>query len=95
MDNVRGLPAQLADLHTAAVSVSAVTVVVLLAWPRLPGRVGRGLRKVLTALTAVAAATILAVVAGIGVPRVDLPSWSSHALPGLPEDPSSASPSAS
>ncbi|WP_241838048.1 bifunctional SulP family inorganic anion transporter/carbonic anhydrase [Streptomyces sp. CB03234] len=87
VDNVRGLPAQLADLHTAAVSVSAVTVVVLLAWPRLPGRVGRGLRKVPAALTAVAAATILAVVAGIGVPRVDLPSWSSHALPGLPEGP--------
>ncbi|WP_241518658.1 SulP family inorganic anion transporter [Streptomyces sp. CB03238] len=87
VDNVRGLPAQLAGLHTAAVSVSAVTVVVLLAWPRLPGRVGRGLRKVPAALTAVAAATILAVAAGIGVPRVDLPSWSSHALPGLPEGP--------
>ncbi|WP_244375694.1 bifunctional SulP family inorganic anion transporter/carbonic anhydrase [Streptomyces ficellus] len=87
VDNVRGLPAQLADLHTAAVSVSAVTVLVLLAWPRLPGRVGRGLRKLPAALAAVALATLLALAAGIGVPRVDLPSWSSHALPGLPEGP--------
>ncbi|WP_435848918.1 bifunctional SulP family inorganic anion transporter/carbonic anhydrase [Streptomyces lavendulocolor] len=85
--NFLGLPAQLADLHVAAVSVSAVTVVVLLAWPRLPGRAGRVLRKVPAALTAVAAATVLAIAAGIGVPRVDLPSWSSHALPGLPEGP--------
>ncbi|MEV3990051.1 bifunctional SulP family inorganic anion transporter/carbonic anhydrase [Streptomyces sp. NPDC049837] len=87
VDNFLGLPGQLADLHTAAVSVSAVTVVVLLAWPRLPGRVGRALRTVPAALAAVAAATVLAVVAVIGVPRVDLPSWSSHALPGLPEGP--------
>ncbi|WP_373297664.1 SulP family inorganic anion transporter [Streptomyces lavendofoliae] len=85
--NFLGLPSQLAELHTAAVSVSAVTVVVLLAWPRLPGRAGRVLRKVPAALTAVAAATVLAIAAGIGVPRVDLPSWSSHALPGLPEGP--------
>ncbi|MER7110152.1 bifunctional SulP family inorganic anion transporter/carbonic anhydrase [Streptomyces sp. NPDC000229] len=87
VDNVLGLPSQLADLHTAAVSVSVVTVIVLLVWPRLPGRVGRGLRKAPAALAAVAAATVLAVAAGIGVPRVDLPSWSSHALPGLPDGP--------
>ncbi|MFF8291341.1 bifunctional SulP family inorganic anion transporter/carbonic anhydrase [Streptomyces sp. NPDC016309] len=87
VDNFLGLPSQLADLHTAAVSVSAVTVVVLLVWPRLPGRAGRGLRKIPAALVAVAAATVLAVAAGVGVPRVDLPSWSSHALPGLPEGP--------
>ncbi|MFF8831766.1 bifunctional SulP family inorganic anion transporter/carbonic anhydrase [Streptomyces sp. NPDC015131] len=87
VDNFLGLPAQLADLHPAALSVSAVTVVLLLAWPRLPGRAGSVLRKVPGALAAVAAATVLAVAAGISVPRVDLPSWSSHALPGLPEGP--------
>ncbi|WP_235023830.1 bifunctional SulP family inorganic anion transporter/carbonic anhydrase [Streptomyces sp. WAC05374] len=87
VDNFLGLPGQLADPHMAGLFVSAVTVALLLLWPRLPGRVGRGLRTVPAALAAVAAATALAVVAGIGVPRVDLPSWSSHALPGLPEGP--------
>ncbi|MGW0119036.1 SulP family inorganic anion transporter [Streptomyces sp. NPDC003327] len=85
--NVRGLPAQLADLHPAALAISAVTVAVLLLWPRLPGRAGRLARKVPAALVSVVGATVVAVVAGLAVPRVDLPSWSSHALPGLPEGP--------
>ncbi|WP_167365943.1 SulP family inorganic anion transporter, partial [Streptomyces europaeiscabiei] len=48
--NIGALPAQLARLHPAAVSVSALTLVLLLAWPRLPGRVGRQLRTVPAAL---------------------------------------------
>ncbi|MFF4324232.1 SulP family inorganic anion transporter [Streptomyces sp. NPDC001568] len=85
--NVQGLPGQLADLHPAALGVSALTVCVLLAWPRLPGRVGAALRKVPAALAAVAAATAFAALAGLTLPRVDLPSWRSHALPELPEGP--------
>ncbi|MCK8677961.1 bifunctional SulP family inorganic anion transporter/carbonic anhydrase [Streptomyces lichenis] len=85
--NVLGLPAQLADLHPAALSVSLVTIAVLLLWPRLGGRIGHALRKAPAALVAVGAATLLAVLGGIAVPRVELPSWSSHALPGLPEGP--------
>ncbi|MFG3495655.1 bifunctional SulP family inorganic anion transporter/carbonic anhydrase [Streptomyces sp. NPDC047928] len=85
--NALGLPGQLADPHTAALSVSVLTVVVLLVWPRLPGRGGRIVRKVPAALVSVAAATVLAWAAGMHVPRVDLPSWSSHALPGIPEGP--------
>ncbi|MGW0364866.1 bifunctional SulP family inorganic anion transporter/carbonic anhydrase [Streptomyces sp. NPDC002990] len=85
--NVRGLPGQLADLHPAALGVSALTLLVLLTWPRLPGRTGRALRKVPAALAAVAAATAVATLAGLTLPRVDLPSWSSHALPELPEGP--------
>ncbi|MEV0778870.1 SulP family inorganic anion transporter [Streptomyces sp. NPDC050428] len=85
--NVQGLPAQLADLHPAAVSVSALTVVVLLAWPRIPGRAGRIVRKVPAALAAVAAATAVAAFAGLRLDRVDLPSWSSHVLPELPHGP--------
>ncbi|MFE9134982.1 SulP family inorganic anion transporter [Streptomyces sp. NPDC007355] len=87
IDNVLGLPAQLADIHAAGLAVSALTVVVLLCWPRLPGRVGRLVRKVPAALVAVAGATAAAAFAGLAVPRVDLPSWSSHALPGMPEGP--------
>ncbi|MER6446283.1 SulP family inorganic anion transporter [Streptomyces venezuelae] len=85
--NVRGLPAQLADLHPAALGVSALTLAVLLAWPWLPGRAGRVLRKAPAALAAVAVATAAAALAGLALPRVDLPSWRSHALPELPDGP--------
>ncbi|MCX5377529.1 SulP family inorganic anion transporter [Streptomyces sp. NBC_00091] len=85
--NVLGLPAQLADPHPAALAVSALTLCVLLGWGRLPGRVGRALRKVPAALAAVASATAFAALAGLTLPRVDLPSWRGHALPELPEGP--------
>ncbi|MFD9368969.1 SulP family inorganic anion transporter [Streptomyces sp. NPDC060020] len=85
--NVLGLPAQLADLHPAALGVSALTLAVLLAWPWLPGPAGRVLRKAPAALAAVAAATAAAALSGLALPRVDLPSWRSHALPELPEGP--------
>ncbi|MFD6968856.1 SulP family inorganic anion transporter [Streptomyces sp. NPDC059979] len=85
--NVLGLPSQLADLHPVALGISALTMIVLLGWPRLPGRVGRALRKVPAALAAVATATVFAALAGLSLPRVDLPSWSSHALPEMPEGP--------
>ncbi|MFD5523449.1 SulP family inorganic anion transporter [Streptomyces virginiae] len=85
--NVLGLPAQLADLHPVALGVSALTLVVLLGWPRLPGRAGRALRKLPAPLAAVAAATAFAALAGLSLPRVDLPSWRSHALPEMPEGP--------
>nr|WP_167029430.1 SulP family inorganic anion transporter [Streptomyces liangshanensis]QIQ03485.1 transporter [Streptomyces liangshanensis] len=85
--NVKGLPAQLADLHPGALSVSAFTIVVLLAWPRIPGRGGRIVRKVPATLAAVALATSVAAVFGVSLPRVDLPSWRNHALPELPEGP--------
>ncbi|MFJ8535763.1 bifunctional SulP family inorganic anion transporter/carbonic anhydrase [Streptomyces sp. NPDC093591] len=87
LDNLRALPAQLANLHPAAVSVSALTLALLLLWPRIPGRVGRLLRKVPAALVAVTGATATASLAGLTLPKVDLPSWSSHALAGLPEGP--------
>ncbi|MEV7567167.1 SulP family inorganic anion transporter [Streptomyces tanashiensis] len=87
VDNALGLPAQLAHTQPAALVISALTVAVLLCWPRLPGRAGRLARKTPAALVAVAGATAVAALAGLAVPRVDLPSWSSHALPGLPEGP--------
>ncbi|MEU9082444.1 SulP family inorganic anion transporter [Streptomyces sp. NPDC048357] len=85
--NVQGLPGQLADLHPVALGISVLTLIVLLGWPRLPGRTGRALRKVPAALAAVATATAFAALAGLSLPRVDLPSWRSHALPELPEGP--------
>ncbi|MFI2202926.1 bifunctional SulP family inorganic anion transporter/carbonic anhydrase [Streptomyces sp. NPDC020192] len=85
--NLRALPAQLARMHPAAVSMSALTFVLLLTWPRLPGRTGRLLRRVPAALVAVAGATAAAPLAGLALPRVDLPSWSGHALPEPPAGP--------
>ncbi|MER6532973.1 SulP family inorganic anion transporter [Streptomyces sp900105755] len=85
--NVLALPAQLANLHPAAVVISALTLALLLGWPRIPGRAGRLLSAVPAALVAVAGATAAASLTGLALPRVDLPSWSSHALAGLPEGP--------
>ncbi|MER6027412.1 SulP family inorganic anion transporter [Streptomyces sp. NPDC001851] len=85
--NLRALPAQLAHLHPAAVSMSALTIALLLTWPRLPGRAGRLLRGVPASLVAVTGATATAALTGLTLPRVDLPSWRSHALAGLPEGP--------
>ncbi|OON81037.1 SulP family inorganic anion transporter [Streptomyces tsukubensis] len=87
LDNLLGLPAQLADVHWSALSMSALTLAVLFLWPRLPGRGGQLARKVPAALIAVVAATAVASFAGLSLPKVDLPSWSNHALPGLPEGP--------
>lgn len=87
LDNLRVLPSQLTGLDPAALAVSALTLALLLSWPHLPGRPGGLLRKVPSALVAVAGATAVASLAGLVVPRVDLPSWRSHALAGLPEGP--------
>ncbi|WP_405535995.1 SulP family inorganic anion transporter [Streptomyces sp. NBC_00075] len=87
LDNLRALPAQLAGLDPDAVSMSVLTLTLLLLWPRLPGRAGSMLRKVPAALVAVTGATLTAALAGLSLPKVDLPSWRSHALAGLPEGP--------
>ncbi|MFD9319265.1 SulP family inorganic anion transporter [Streptomyces sp. NPDC060053] len=87
LDNLRALPAQLAGLQPAAVAMSTLTLTLLLLWPRIPGRVGRLVQKVPAPLVAVTGATATAALTGLTLPKVDLPSWSSHALAGLPEGP--------
>ncbi|GAA2581853.1 bifunctional SulP family inorganic anion transporter/carbonic anhydrase [Streptomyces lienomycini] len=86
-DNLVALPAQLANLHPADVAVSVLTLTLLLLWPRVPGRAGRLLGKLPAALIAVAGATAVAALTGLRLPKVDLPSWSSHALATLPDGP--------
>ncbi|MEU5179523.1 bifunctional SulP family inorganic anion transporter/carbonic anhydrase [Streptomyces longwoodensis] len=85
--NLLALPAQVAAGRPAALVVSALTLTLLFLWPRLLGRAGRLLRKVPAALVAVSGATAVAALTGLTLPRVELPSWSSHALAGLPEGP--------
>ncbi|MFG2370384.1 bifunctional SulP family inorganic anion transporter/carbonic anhydrase [Streptomyces sp. NPDC048504] len=85
--NLRALPAQLADLHPADVAMSMLTLALLLLWPRVPGRLGHLMRKIPAALVAVAGATLTASLTGLSLAKVDLPSWSSHALAGLPKGP--------
>lgn len=85
--NLASLPHQLTHFHPAALAMSVLTLGLLVLWPKLPGRVGRAARKVPAALVAVTAATAATAVFGLTLPKVDLPSWSSHALAGLPEGP--------
>ncbi|MFI2783680.1 SulP family inorganic anion transporter [Streptomyces sp. ALB3] len=90
LDNVSSLPSHLAELEPAAPFIGALTIVLLVAWPRLPGRCGATLRRIPAALAAVVIATAVAAVATPGIARVDLPSWHSHALPELPRGPVAA-----
>ncbi|MEV7309414.1 SulP family inorganic anion transporter [Streptomyces microflavus] len=85
--NALALPEQLARISPAAPLIGALTITVLLLWPRLPGRVGRTVRRIPAALASVVIATSVAAVATPGLARVDLPSWRSHALPELPQGP--------
>ncbi|WNI16889.1 SulP family inorganic anion transporter [Actinacidiphila sp. ITFR-21] len=82
--NIAALPDQLTDSHPTAPVVGALTVAVLLGWPRLRGR-ARVLRAVPAPLAAVALAT--AVATGLSMPRVELPRWDAPVLPALPEGP--------
>ncbi|WP_327125652.1 bifunctional SulP family inorganic anion transporter/carbonic anhydrase [Streptomyces sp. NBC_01727] len=85
--NALALPEQLGRTSPAAPLIGALTIAVLVVWPRLPGRLGRAVRRLPAALASVAIATAVAAVAAPGIARVDLPSWRSHALPELPQGP--------
>ncbi|MFF2012058.1 SulP family inorganic anion transporter [Streptomyces sp. NPDC058195] len=85
--NTLALPDQLARVGPAAPLIGLLTIAVLVLWPRIPGRIGRGVRRAPTALAAVVTATAVAAVAAPGIARVDLPSWRSHALPEMPQGP--------
>ena len=85
--NALALPEQLGRTSPAAPLIGALTIAVLVVWPRLPGRIGRAVRRLPAALASVAIATAVAAVAAPGIARVDLPSWRSHALPEPPQGP--------
>lgn len=85
--NSLALPDQLGRVSPAAPLIGLLTIAILVLWPRLPGRIGRVVRRIPAALAAVVTATAVAAVAAPGIARVDLPSWRSHALPEMPHGP--------
>ncbi|MEV0718142.1 SulP family inorganic anion transporter [Asanoa sp. NPDC050611] len=84
LDNLRDLPRQLGGQHNASVAVGVLTMLVLVAWPRL---VKASLLP--AALVAVAAATAVSTVAGLELPRVALPDapLSELTVPRWPDAP--------
>ncbi|KPC82046.1 SulP family inorganic anion transporter [Streptomyces sp. NRRL S-4] len=90
LENALTLPSHLAQLEPAAPLIGSLTILLLVLWPRLPGRIGMSLGRIPAALAAVAIATAVAAAATPGIVRVDLPSWRSHALPELPQGPVAA-----
>ncbi|MGW8331518.1 SulP family inorganic anion transporter [Streptomyces sp. NPDC055897] len=85
--NARALPGQLAQVGPAEPLIGALTLAVLLLWPRLPGRIGKAVRRIPAALVCVVVATGVAAFAAPRIARVDLPSWGSHVLPAMPQGP--------
>ncbi|MFD0343525.1 SulP family inorganic anion transporter [Streptomyces sp. NPDC127117] len=85
--NALALPDQLSRVSPAAPLIGVLTITILILWPRVPGRVGRAVRRIPAALAAVVTATAVAAIVAPGVARVDLPSWRSHALPEMPHGP--------
>ncbi|MFD4941032.1 bifunctional SulP family inorganic anion transporter/carbonic anhydrase [Streptomyces sp. NPDC058239] len=85
--NALALPDQLGRVSPAAPLIGVLTIAVLILWPRIPGRIGRVVRRIPAALAAVVTATAVAAITAPGIARVDLPSWRSHALPEMPHGP--------
>ena len=69
VDNLLELPAQLVSADVPATATGLLTLAILLLWTRLPARV----RAVPGPLVAVLCATVLTVVTGLSLDRVDVP----------------------
>jgi carbonic anhydrase len=85
--NIVALPGQLAHVGLASPLIGALTLAVLILWPRLPGRARRTVGRAPAALVSVGVATAVAAFTAPDIARVDLPSWSAHVLPGMPSGP--------
>src|SRR3954469_13934340 len=82
VENIAELPGQIVAHHDSATLIGLLTIAILLLWPKLPAAV----RKVPGPLAAIAAATVVSVVAGMTLPRVELPGdlLDIHLVPQLP-----------
>lgn len=81
--NLAQLPTQLTRLHWGDLVVGLVVIVTLLSWKKVPGALGR----VPAALVAVVAATVVSLVAPLGVERIVMNGslFDAIALPALPD----------
>ncbi|HKS49005.1 MAG TPA: bifunctional SulP family inorganic anion transporter/carbonic anhydrase [Amycolatopsis sp.] len=70
IDNLLQLPRQILNNHGQATLIGLATIVILVGWGRLPA----GVRKVPGPLAAIVVVTAVSVVAGLSVPRVDVPA---------------------
>jgi carbonic anhydrase len=80
--NIVALQGQIIGHHDEAVLIGGLTLAVLILWPRLPAAV----RKVPGPLAAIAFATVVSLVFGLGLDRVELPGnlLEIHFMPRLP-----------
>ncbi|MEU0797652.1 bifunctional SulP family inorganic anion transporter/carbonic anhydrase [Amycolatopsis sp. NPDC005961] len=83
VENIAELPGQIVAHHDSAALIGLLTIAILLLWPKLPAAV----RKVPGPLAAIATATVVSVVAGMTLPRVELPGdlLDVHLVPQLPD----------
>jgi carbonic anhydrase len=83
VENLISLPREIAAIHWEADAIGLLTIIVLLAWPRLPG----AFRKVPAALPAIVIATVVAIVLGMDhLDRPEVPDdiLGTLGLPGMP-----------
>ncbi|WP_322768964.1 SulP family inorganic anion transporter [Frankia sp. Cr1] len=87
IDNIVTLPGRIVNSHSGATLIGAMTIVVILLWPRLVRRLPSGLRAIPAPLAAVVVGTTLAAAVHLDLPRVDLPGsiLGSLSLPAFPD----------
>jgi carbonic anhydrase len=87
IDNIVSLPGQIVDSHGGATLIGAVTIAVILVWPRLVGRLPGGVRAIPAPLAAVIVGTALAAAAHLNLSRVNLPRsiFGAVSLPLFPD----------
>nr|WP_239393735.1 bifunctional SulP family inorganic anion transporter/carbonic anhydrase [Frankia sp. CiP3] len=87
IDNIMALPGQIVVSHSAAALIGAVTIAVIVLWPRLVRGLPGGLRAIPGPLAAVVVGTVLAAALHLDPPRVNLPGSiiSSVSLPVFPD----------
>ncbi|WP_372668915.1 SulP family inorganic anion transporter [Amycolatopsis kentuckyensis] len=83
IENIAELPGQIVAHHDSAALIGLLTIAILLVWPRLP----KVVQRVPGPLAAIAVATVLSVVTGMTLPRVELPGdlLNVHLVPQLPD----------